>query len=67
MANNGTENLTGITKVNETDIICGRGGLALKHPGNAAYRKIVGVNKGKLHHPVVCGLMFTYDWSNLVV
>ena len=27
------------------DIICGRGGLALKHPGNAAYRKIVGVNK----------------------
>lgn len=50
MANNGTENVTGITKVNETDIICGRGGLALKHPGNAAYRKIVGVNKGKLHH-----------------
>lgn len=45
MANNGTENVTGITKVNETDIICGRGGLALKHPGNAAYRKIVGVNK----------------------
>ena len=64
MANNGIENVTGITKVNETDIICGRGGLALKHPGNAAYRKIVGVNKGKLHHPVVCGLMFTYDWSN---
>ena len=60
MANNGTENVTGITKVNETDIICGRGGLALKHPGNAAYRKIVDINKGKLDHASCC----MYDWSN---
>lgn len=37
--------LTGVTKVEENDIICGRGGLALKHPGNMAYRKIVGLNK----------------------
>lgn len=36
---------TGITKVNANDIICGRGGLALKHPGNMAYRKMVGLNK----------------------
>ena len=30
MANNDNENkLVGITKVNETDIICGRGGLGM--------------------------------------
>lgn len=38
--------LTGVTKISENDIICGRGGVALKHPGNLAYRKIVGINKG---------------------
>jgi len=38
--------LTGVTKITESDIICGRGGVALKHPGNLAYRKIVGLNKG---------------------
>mmetsp|Transcript_11874 Transcript_11874/g.20629 ORF Transcript_11874/g.20629 Transcript_11874/m.20629 type:complete len:555 (-) Transcript_11874:258-1922(-) len=37
--------LSGVIKVNDSDIICGRGGLALKHPGNMAYRKIVGLNK----------------------
>lgn len=37
--------LTGIAIVTENDIICGRSGLALKHHGNAAYRKIVGLNK----------------------
>lgn len=34
-----------ITKVTANDIICGRKGVALKHPGNLAYRKIVGLNK----------------------
>jgi hypothetical protein len=34
-----------ITKVTANDIICGRKGVALKHPGNLAYRKIVGSNK----------------------
>ncbi|KAL7499584.1 hypothetical protein ACHAWT_007197 [Skeletonema menzelii] len=38
--------LTGVTKITENDIICGRGGVALRHPGNLAYRKIVGLNKG---------------------
>lgn len=38
--------LTGVTEITENDIICGRGGVALKHPGNLAYRKIVGLNKG---------------------
>lgn len=37
--------LTGVTKVNENDIICGRSGLSLKQPGNMAYRKMVGMNK----------------------
>ena len=34
-----------ITTINSNDIICGRKGVALKHPGNLAYRKIVGLNK----------------------
>jgi len=42
----GSPPLTGVTKITENDIICGRGGVALKHPGNLAYRKIVGLNKG---------------------
>ncbi|KAL3772439.1 hypothetical protein ACHAW5_008729 [Stephanodiscus triporus] len=37
--------LTGIVEVRETDIICGRGGLPLKHAGNATYRKIVNLNR----------------------
>ena len=34
-----------ITKINNNDIICGRRGVALRHPGNIAYRKIVNMNK----------------------
>jgi hypothetical protein len=37
--------LTGIVEVLENDIICGRGSLPLKHAGNAAYRKIVSLNR----------------------
>ena len=37
--------LTGIVTVQDSDIICGRGGLSLKHPGNSAYRKIINLNK----------------------
>eukprot|EP00578_Thalassiosira_sp_NH16_P026222 CAMPEP_0181100794 /NCGR_PEP_ID=MMETSP1071-20121207/13389_1 /TAXON_ID=35127 /ORGANISM="Thalassiosira sp., Strain NH16" /LENGTH=475 /DNA_ID=CAMNT_0023183559 /DNA_START=51 /DNA_END=1478 /DNA_ORIENTATION=- len=37
--------LSGIKKVNDNDIICGRGRLPLKHPGNAAYRQLIGLNK----------------------
>jgi len=37
--------LTSIVTVHESDIICGRGGLSLKHPGNAAYRQITSLNK----------------------
>mmetsp|Transcript_37757 Transcript_37757/g.90330 ORF Transcript_37757/g.90330 Transcript_37757/m.90330 type:complete len:568 (+) Transcript_37757:384-2087(+) len=37
--------VAGVTTVMANDIICGRGGVALKHPGNLAYRKIVGLNK----------------------
>ena len=28
---------TAITLVKETDVLCGRGGLALRHPGNQNY------------------------------
>ena len=34
-----------ITNINDSDVICGRGSLALKHPGNLAYRKLVKQNK----------------------
>ena len=40
-----SQQMIGVTAVMDNDIICGRGGLALKHPGNMAYRKIVGLNK----------------------
>lgn len=29
-----------------TDVLCGRGGAALRHPGNTAYRRLVTLNKG---------------------
>lgn len=34
-----------ITKISDNDIICGRRGVALRHPGNIMYRKIVNMNK----------------------
>jgi len=37
MANNENERLVGITKVNETDIICGRGGLGMCYYLNAIF------------------------------
>jgi hypothetical protein len=30
----------------ETDVLCGRGGAALRHPGNQTYRRLVNLNKG---------------------
>ncbi|OEU18115.1 hypothetical protein FRACYDRAFT_154352, partial [Fragilariopsis cylindrus CCMP1102] len=30
----------------ESDVVCGRGGAALKHPGNLTYRGLVDLNKG---------------------
>jgi hypothetical protein len=29
----------------ETDVLCGRGGAALRHPGNQTYRRLVNLNK----------------------
>lgn len=40
-----SEQQPAITSVKDSDIICGRGGLALRHPGNQTYRRIVGLNK----------------------
>jgi len=37
---------TGVTNPGPNDVICGRGGAALRHPGNLAYRKLVNLNKG---------------------
>jgi hypothetical protein len=34
-----------ITKPREFDVLCGRGGLINKHPGNIAYRRVVDYNK----------------------
>jgi len=30
----------------ESDVLCGRGGAALRHPGNQTYRRLVHLNKG---------------------
>ena len=30
----------------ESDVLCGRGGAALRHPGNQTYRRLVNLNKG---------------------
>ncbi|KAL3938333.1 MAG: hypothetical protein SGARI_001780 [Bacillariaceae sp.] len=35
-----------ITDPRETDVLCGRGGAALRHPGNQTYRRLVNLNKG---------------------
>lgn len=34
-----------ITQINDQDIICGRNGVALRHPGNIAYRRMVSLNR----------------------
>jgi len=38
--------LKGITDPNDSDVLCGRGGAALRHPGNQTYRRLVNLNKG---------------------
>jgi hypothetical protein len=35
----------GSTKPRDVDVLCGRGGLINKHPGNVVYRKVVDYNK----------------------
>jgi hypothetical protein len=40
------EKLEGVTVVNDSDVLCGRGGAALRHAGNQTYRKLVSLNKG---------------------
>ena len=36
----------GVTEPRDTDVLCGRGGAALRHPGNQTYRRLVNLNKG---------------------
>lgn len=45
-ATNGGQNETDITDPRDTDVLCGRGGAALRHPGNQTYRRLVNLNKG---------------------
>lgn len=40
-----SESAERITQINNNDVICGRSSVALKHPGNIAYRKIISLNK----------------------
>ncbi len=35
-----------IAEPRETDVLCGRGGAALRHAGNQTYRRLVNLNKG---------------------
>ena len=35
-----------ITDPRDSDVLCGRGGAALRHPGNQTYRRLVNLNKG---------------------
>jgi len=38
--------LKGVTDPRDSDVLCGRGGAALRHPGNQTYRRLVNLNKG---------------------
>ena len=38
--------LTNVKEPLATDVLCGRGGAALRHPGNKTYRTLVQLNKG---------------------
>jgi hypothetical protein len=40
------QKLEGVTEVHDSDVLCGRGGAALRHAGNQTYRKLVSLNKG---------------------
>ncbi len=37
---------TKIVDVRDSDVLCGRGGAALRHAGNQTYRRLVNLNKG---------------------
>ena len=38
--------LKDVTELADADVLCGRGGAALRHPGNQIYRRLVSLNKG---------------------
>lgn len=38
--------LKDIVDPGEADVLCGRGGVALRHPRNKTYRRLVHLNKG---------------------
>lgn len=42
---NEDEDLKNITEPRDSDVLCGRGGAALRHAGNQTYRRLVNLNK----------------------
>lgn len=44
--NNEEDSMKDISEPRETDVLCGRGGAALRHAGNQTYRRLVNLNKG---------------------
>jgi hypothetical protein len=40
------DDMKDIVEPRETDVLCGRGGAALRHAGNQTYRRLVNLNKG---------------------
>lgn len=45
MSNENDDEFTNITDPRDSDVLCGRGGAALRHPGNQTYRRLVNLNK----------------------
>jgi len=43
---NEEDGMKDIADPRETDVLCGRGGAALRHAGNQTYRRLVNLNKG---------------------
>jgi len=46
MASNEKDDDANVTDPRDSDVLCGRGGAALRHPGNQTYRRLVNLNKG---------------------
>jgi hypothetical protein len=42
----GQEEMSSVTNPCDSDVLCGRGGAALRHSGNQMYRRLVNLNKG---------------------
>jgi hypothetical protein len=57
-----TENTTENVKPRETDVLFGRGGATLRHPGNQTYRYLVNLNR-KLYEASPVSIKRLVSWS----